>query len=89
MSALESSGSAGSEPLPVANPVTLSAAAVTNALAVQGIALAPARAERLARGLSMMLAEAAADRQQLQPWIAPDDDALSWQAAALACQRAT
>ena len=58
------------------------------ALAAQGIALAPARAERLARGLSIMLAEAAADRQRLQPWMAPDDDVLSWQAAALAGQRA-
>ena len=67
----------------------LSADAVTNALVVQGIALAPARAERLARGLSLMLAAAAADRQQLQSWMAPDDDALSWQAAALACQRKT
>ena len=89
MSVLESSGSAGSEPVPDATSVSLSTDAVINALAVQGIALAPARAERLARGLSMMLAEAAADRQRLQPWIAPDDDALSWQAAALACQRAT
>lgn len=89
MSVLESSGSAGSEPLPAATSVTLSADAVINALAVQGIALAPARAERLARGLSLMLAAAAADRQQLQAWMAQDDDALSWQAAALACQRTT
>jgi len=89
MSVLESSGSAGSEPLPAATSVTLSTDAVINALAVQGIVLAPARAERLARGLSLMLAAAAADRQQLQVWIAADDDALSWQAAALACQRTT